>query len=503
MSEQSISILLIEPDKLEATRIQALLTSTTPTNLVQTTWVSTPTAGLRLMHQMSFNVIFIGLPLAGKIGDGLNILRTIRRIQPAIPIITVVGYDVIGLGLQSVELGAYTYFPRHQLTLAMMQQLVTGAVNKHRDWQKSYSQQALSEVAFNSLPVHVAVLDAAGVVTAVNSEWEINAFGETDPLIAQVSPGINFLTHARQNNAITVVRGLNAILSGQQHRFLHEYSHMHDDHLTWYILCITPMNWPVGGAIISRLDVTAAIAREIHLSTITQTDLVQLRSQVAIITHELRNPLTGMQLYLDLLARGKPEKQIQYLNILNQQVQHMEQFITDLLALARLQDGTHLPHQVKLDLNDLVQHVLLIQKPIAIEKGLTLIFNEETALPPMMGDARHMAQVITNLVANAIRYTPEGEVTITTAYMPTTNQISLIVQDTGIGIASEMISHIFDPFFRTPRARETADSGTGLGLSIVKQIVEQHGGNIEVTSDIGKGSTFTIRLPARSSNARR
>ncbi len=495
MSEQKISILLLEQDEAEAARLEALLMESEGENyLIDVHWVQSLPESLLLIRHQNFQVIMLGLPLLERIGEGLSVLRLIRQLRPATPIIALVAQEIMGLGLQALELGAYAYFPRHQLNSEMVRRLVARAAAQQSILQDAQDIDSLSEVAIESLPVQVAVLDAGGVITAVNQEWEKQAQVVTDPLIAQTAPGLDYLAHMRQREAAAVVNGLQAILSGQQTRFHLEYSQIQGSDVCWYMFCITPMRWPVGGAIISRFDVSSVVAHEIRTNA-QQEELANLRNQVASLTHELRSPLTAMRLYVDLATQGKPEKQAQYLGVLSQQVLYMEQLVNDLLVLSKLQQDDVPRHFVSINLNDLVQHVMLLQQPMAAEKGLDVVF-VDADLPPILGDTRLLTRVVTNLLANAIRYTRNGRITLATTFDASTNRVNLSVMDTGIGITPEMLPHIFEPFFRTPRAKQTAETGTGLGLNIVREIVQQHNGGVGVTSEVGRGSTFLVWFPA-------
>ncbi len=120
------------------------------------------------------------------------------------------------------------------------------------------------------------------------------------------------------------------------------------------------------------------------------------------------------------------------------------------------------------------------------------MFDAAPELPPVQGDVNHLLQVMTNLIANAINYTPAGEVRITSSVEP--DCVLVEVRDTGLGIALEDLPHLFERFYRGQRTRHV--TGTGLGLAIVKEIVEAHGGRIEASSEVGVGSTFRVSLPA-------
>jgi signal transduction histidine kinase len=146
-----------------------------------------------------------------------------------------------------------------------------------------------------------------------------------------------------------------------------------------------------------------------------------------------------------------------------------------------------------MDLNLLAEQVVTAHLPLADATGLDIIFEPCPDLPTILGDQNQMSRVITNLVSNAVRYTQKGKISVRT--YKSDSQVCLVVHDTGIGIESGDLPHIFERFYRGQGVRQSKIHGTGLGLSIVKEIVDLHDGSIEVNSDFGKGSTFKIMLP--------
>lgn len=219
--------------------------------------------------------------------------------------------------------------------------------------------------------------------------------------------------------------------------------------------------------------------------------LQQQRSNlVAYASHELRTPITNLKTRLYLLRR-RPEHLDQHLNVLDEVTERMKRLVEDLLDISRLERGVIPLYTRPINLNPHLQQIIDIQKPEADRKGLTLIYDEAPFPAFVNADAERLAQVITNLLTNAINYTPAGGIVrLVVAGDNATQQAVIQVQDTGIGIEQEHLAHIFQPFYRVV----SHVSGTGLGLSIARQIVELHDGDLSVSSTPGEGSTFTIRL---------
>jgi signal transduction histidine kinase len=216
---------------------------------------------------------------------------------------------------------------------------------------------------------------------------------------------------------------------------------------------------------------------------------------IADAAHELRAPLNSLKLRVHLLENGHPEKHAEYLNDLKAQLDRLARLSEDLLDISRLEVNRDSDAFAPVDLNTVVEQVVITYRPLAEAAGLSLVFERTPELPPVSGQRSQLAQVGSNLVANAINYTPAGHVHVITTLAADLKRVCLLVQDTGIGIAGEDIPHLFERFYRGQKPDGMQQPGTGLGLSIVKEIVDQHGGSIEVESQPGVGSIFKVCLP--------
>lgn len=496
MTSNETLILVLETNEEASNYITQLLTEiATDSDPVHIASVQSVAEALEQLQQMPVTVVLLGLPLSQTYGDGLKLLRQMRLARPEVPVVALVEEEVIGLGLQAVEFGAYAYFPRRQLTPPLLRRMVDKAAMRQAIWREAQAEGVLNRVVFDSLPVHVAVLDGEGEITAVNQEWSELITTTNDPLITQARPGVNLLFLCQQMDYWTIAEGIEDVLAGRKVRFTMEYPAQEASDIIWYIVYVAALRWPKGGAVFSCQEITEAVAREIRISAY-ETEIADLKNQFVATVHELRTPLTSMRLYLDLIGRIDPQKQERYLSILKQETKRLEQNVSDILTLARLEEKGGEEQFMPVDFGRLVQHVVTIQQPVASTKGLDLTLMMGEGPFQINGRARQLTRVITNLIANAIRYTEAGWIRVRLERDPVANRISLTIADSGIGIASEILPHIFEPFFRSPRAQQTSDVGTGLGLSIVKKVVAIHDGSINVTSEMGQGSVFQVWLPA-------
>ncbi len=219
------------------------------------------------------------------------------------------------------------------------------------------------------------------------------------------------------------------------------------------------------------------------------------REFVSNVSHELRTPLTAMKAMAETLEGGaldEPQVARDFVQRIHGEIDRMSSMVNELLELSRLESG-----QVKLqispvELPSLVQEVLSQFQERAMAKDIRLDVSLAEGLPSVSGEKEKLRQVLSNLVDNALKFTPEhGQVTITANVAG--KMVEVAVRDTGIGIPEEHLPHIFERFYKVDPSRR--DGGTGLGLAIVKHTVQAYGGDVRVESKEGAGSTFTFTLP--------
>lgn len=226
--------------------------------------------------------------------------------------------------------------------------------------------------------------------------------------------------------------------------------------------------------------------------------LEKMRTEFAAsVTHELRTPLTAIQGFAETLLDGAlddPEAARHFVGIIKQESESLARLIQDLLDLSHIESGKWKMYREPIQVAHLVRETAGRMGPKAQEKGIALRLQVPAYLPEITGDPGRLAQVLLNLMSNALKYTPQGG-TITVSVWEEGPWVRVSVMDTGVGIPKADLPRVFERFYRVDKARSRATGGTGLGLSIAKHIVEAHGGNITVESDVGQGATFIFSLP--------
>lgn len=242
-------------------------------------------------------------------------------------------------------------------------------------------------------------------------------------------------------------------------------------------------------SLLTTLAAQAAVAIE-NAHLFQQSDLI------SEMVHELRTPLTAILAYADMLIEAPiPEQQrSQFLETIRGEAERLTNLTNDFLDLARLSSGRAALIRESFELPKVIHAAANVMRPQATEKGVHITVCADQNLPNVWGDRKRVHQIILNLVSNAVKYNrPDGKVSVSA--QAEGEWIRVTVSDTGRGIAPENLPRLFEKFFRESDAEGYA-KGTGLGLSIAKQLVEAHGGQIDVDSQLGVGTTFSFTLPA-------
>jgi signal transduction histidine kinase len=237
---------------------------------------------------------------------------------------------------------------------------------------------------------------------------------------------------------------------------------------------------------------------DLKAANLRLTELDRLKTQfIRDMSHELRTPLSVLNTTLYLLER-KPERQAEYTQKLKDQLARLTRLTTSAFDLSRLDQELTDVDFAPVSLNEVVSEVAIALSPRAESAGLEFVVNQDAQLGTVYGARNLLMTVVTNLVANAIAYTPNGSVEVTTT--AAADRACLLVCDTGRGITPEDMPHVFERFYRGAGVGSSTISGSGLGLAMVKQIVDLHQGSVEVESQVDEGTTFRVWLPLANGN---
>lgn len=348
------------------------------------------------------------------------------------------------------------------------------------DMGKLLVAQHTTEAAIDSLYDPVIITDSGGCVTKLNPAAEEIFGSETENAgkhvgeVARDARIAGAVAEALQSQRPVAGEGMASVLplavDGSERAFRLRTTPMRD-------------NGHLLGAVTILEDIT-------HLREIDR-----LKSEfIATASHELRTPLTSVQMGVHLLLEGAlgelTDSQNEVLQACRQDCERLDKLMRDLLDLSKVEAGENQPQLATVSARDLLTTAVKELRPQVESKGLELSVDAPVDLPWVMADRLQIERVLSNLVINALRHTKQGEIKISAEQRD--SHVAVSVSDTGSGIPTEYLPHVFDKFVQVPDA---PTGGAGLGLTISKSIVEAHGGQISVQSQVGRGTTFTFTLP--------
>jgi PAS domain S-box-containing protein len=348
--------------------------------------------------------------------------------------------------------------------------------------------------SIDALSSHIAVLDERGVVLAVNDAWrrfaDQNNFTGHDYAV-----GANYLGACEPTDEACVdndmVAGLRGVLAGRLDLFEHEYPcHSATEH-RWFVMRATRFKSPGPvRVVVAHEDVTK---RKLAEEALREADRKK-DEFLAILAHELRNPLAPLRTGLELVRRGAGQAERAW-QMMERQVNQLVRLVDDLLDVSRITQGRLELRRGPVQLAAVLEGAVETARPLIdrARHDLTVALPDRSVT--LDGDAARLSQVFANLLTNSAKYTPPGgRIRVSAARDP--GGVSVTVSDNGVGIPPSMLPRVFEMFTQVDRTLEKTTGGLGIGLSLVKGLVEMHGGTVVAHSDgEGTGSTFTVHLP--------
>jgi signal transduction histidine kinase len=255
---------------------------------------------------------------------------------------------------------------------------------------------------------------------------------------------------------------------------------------------------------IERNDELGALAATFNEMALRLKEIDALKDTfVSSVSHELRSPLTAIDGYVEYLIEGlqknmPPAKQQKAFAVIRESTNRLSNFITNILDTAKIKAGHFSLHQAQMQVGGVISEIVFLFTPMAAKEGMNLSVKIPDDLPAVWADRERVAQVLTNLLGNALKFSKEGA-TIKISCARAGKFVCVSVADTGIGIPAEQQDRVFERFYQVTDHSYSRPKGTGLGLAIAAEIVKMHGGEIGVQSEAGKGSTFHFTLPIEKS----
>jgi two-component system, OmpR family, phosphate regulon sensor histidine kinase PhoR len=443
------------------------------------------TISLEMIEREHFDVVLLDLMMPAL--SGFDVLAHVKSVHPDTTIIVISGYATLEHSIEAMKKGAFDFIPK-PFSPEQLRVVVAKAIQYTRALKDIANEKSRMRAIINHLSDGVMVADDQKSVVLANPAFlRMVGYQGTERIGRQVAE----LTHNPQLEQM-----VDKALSMPEDSFVElceELSTSDEEVSPATVLnarCV-PFRDRVGrnlGTVTVLQDITALKKMD------------QLKSDfVSMVAHEIRSPLNTvlmqLKLVIDGLAGELSPKQQELLDRASEKLKGLVGLSTELLDLARIESGLLSQERQQLDVAALLEDQLAFHLPRAQAKNITLNRRSPAApLPPLLANQQNMEEVLSNLITNAIHYTPEGG-TITLDAAVEGDCLCISVADTGIGIPEEEQAHIFERFYRVKDERTKYVIGTGLGLAIVKSIVESHDGRISVASQSGQGTTFYVYLP--------
>jgi two-component system, OmpR family, phosphate regulon sensor histidine kinase PhoR len=441
--------------------------------------------GLEMLAENYYDIILTDLMMPGI--SGMEVIAKVREQHLDTVVIVITGFATLEHSIEAMKKGAFDFIPK-PFTPEQLRVVVGKAVAMTRTLQDIATEKTRFKTLVNYLAGGVLVTDRNKNIILYNPILLRMLHYDGEPLNDQP------LTSLTSDEALTgIIDGILALNPGEFKVLSTEIAPPDKGDALFDQLYLRAQAVPFksrSGEILGSVTIIDDIT---HLKK-----LDEMKSAfVSMVSHELRSPLSTIlsqiKVITDGLAGALSDKQADILQKMSRKVEGLVDLTNDLLDLSRIEAGLIVQDKGQVQLMDILEKLVEFMQPRAREKGIGLTL-EKADLPLINADSKSMEEVFSNLITNAIIYTPEGG-TVTVAGEVKGDFLEIRVMDTGYGIAPDQLPLIFERFYRVKTDTTRHIVGTGLGLPIVKSIVEAHNGTIRVESREGVSSTFSIRLP--------
>ena len=442
-----------------------------------------------------FAVVLLDLKMPGM--GGMAVLEQAREVNPALLIVVITGYATVDAAVEAMKKGAYDFiakpFAPDQLRLVVKRALEKKRLELVAEELRAEAARSLRDVAMekgkvrtivNCMADGILVTDRQGRVVLTNPAAGRMLGIETIASLAK--PLREAVGHKKLIEAVEGVLEL----AKPEVTVISQEIRIGDSLIRAHTAAVKSEEAEVLGTVTVLEDLTYLL------------ELDRMKGDfIAMVSHELRSPISAIAQNINLILEGlvgkTTEKQRNLLSRAKERSKGLLDLIGDLLEISKIEAGMAMQRKGILQLEEVVRKVVELMEAEAQVKKISLAAKFDSSLPPVLGDKNNLEGVFTNVVSNAIKYTPAGG-KVAIEVCSDGDYVKTVVKDTGIGISQEDLPRIFDKFSRIKSEKTREIIGTGLGLSIVKGIVEAHLGSISVESEEGKGTTVTVLLPRKT-----
>ena len=485
--EDLIKILVVDDEKVIRDGCRRVLAS----NKYDVCCAENGKDAMSLLENEDVDIILLDLKMP--VMSGEEVLEQTFKLYPDIPIIIITGHGTIDTAVECMKKGAYDFitkpFQIDQFLLTIKRASEKRALEQKAKQFEEENIKNLYDLTLEKSRLKTIINCMANGVMVTNRNMEIVLYNPALMRLLEITEHVD--SPIPVNEIIkdkNILKALNDVQSAEssERKAISQEIELNKNCLRAISApAFGPDNMVVGTVTVLE-DITAF------------KELDEMKSDfVNMVAHELRSPIVAIRqqnsVLLEGLAGPLQQKQQEFLERGMLKIDQLLELINDLLDIAKIEAGKHIQHQTPTDIGKIIIDTMTFLEQRAEAQGIKLVHKLEDT-QPVQADPKRIEEVFSNLVTNAINYSPEGGMVTVSAHC-LSDFMEIKVADTGVGIPESEIPKIFDKFYRVKDPRTRKVMGTGLGLSIVKGIIEAHNGTIEVESKKGEGTTFRILLP--------
>ncbi|MBW1886957.1 MAG: response regulator [Deltaproteobacteria bacterium] len=440
--------------------------------------------GLKMIEEAHYDITLLDLMMPGL--SGFDVLAHVKTLHPDTVIIVITGYATVEHSIEAMKKGAFDFIPK-PFSPDQLRVVVSKAIEYTGTLQDIANEKSRMRVLINQLDSGVMATNNKKRVALANPSFlkmmgyrgetvigrRVEEFIKDEKLMQMIDQAISM----PQDQFTELTEELYLEDKGE------------DQEIILGARCV-PFR--------DRLSRNLGTITVLHDIT-TLKKMNQLKSDfVSMVSHEIRSPMNSilaqLKVVLDGLAGDITEKQKEILGRASERIKALSDLSTELLDLARIESGLITQEKEELNMDELLADQVDFHNAKAQAKNIRLELTPLSKLPPVLANRHNMEEVLSNLITNAVNYTPEGG-SITVSATVEGHYLCVGVMDTGIGMTKEDVDRIFDRFYRVKNDKTRFITGTGLGLPIVKSIMDAHNGMIRVESTPDQGSSFYVYIP--------
>ncbi|WP_163340105.1 ATP-binding protein [Desulfopila sp. IMCC35008] len=440
--------------------------------------------GLKMIEDNHYDILLLDLMMPNM--SGFEVLERVRDIDPDTVVIVITGYATLEHSIEAMKKGAFDFIPK-PFTPDQLRAVVSKSLRYTHALQDIATTRSRLRVIVHKLRDGVLITDPEKRIVLANP-----AFRHMIGYTGTSAVGMKVDEVISDPELLKSIDEALAMPADTFAELTHEYTRpdSSDNNDRIYSVRCAPFR--------GRSETTLGTINVLHDIT-AATRMDQMKSDfVSMVSHEIRSPINSLlmqlKIILDGLAGEVTDKQREILERASDKMLNLNNLVTELLDLSRIESGLVAHESERINVIDFLKEQQNFHQPYALENDINIVVETEENLPDLMASPTHLEEICSNLITNSIKYSPRGGA-IKIAATTRDDYLSLDFSDTGFGISQEDLDKIFTRFYRVKDSNTRQIHGTGLGLAIVKSIVDSLHGSITVSSEVGKGTTFSLLLP--------